>query len=60
MATYHRPNLTTEEQQLMADLLAAQLATLTLGSPTFDSLYRLYIKVRDAKPISTSTKTKVS
>jgi hypothetical protein len=60
MATYHRPNLTTEEQQLMADLIAAQLATHTLGSPTFDSLYRLYIKVRDAKPISTSTKTKVS
>lgn len=56
MATYHRPNLTAEEHQLMVDLIAAQLATHKLGSPTFDSLYRLYIKVRDAKPISTKTK----
>jgi hypothetical protein len=56
MATYHRPNLTTEEHRIMADLIAAQLATHALGSPTFDSLYRLYIKVRDAKPIGISTK----
>lgn len=54
MATYHRPNLTTEEQQLTADLIAAELSSHKLGSPSFDALYRLYLKVRDARPISTN------
>ena len=51
---YHRPNLSSAEQTLLADLIRDKFAGLSLDDPAFDPLYRLYIKVRDAKPFNTS------
>ena len=51
---YHRPNLTSAEQTLLADLIRDKFVGLSLDDPAFDPLYRLYIKVRDAKPFNTS------
>lgn len=51
---YHRPNLSSTEQTLLAELIRDKFAGLSLDDPAFDSLYRLYIKVRDAKPFNTS------
>ena len=51
---YHRPNLSSAEQTLLADLIRDKFAGLSLDDPAFDPLYRLYIKVRDAKPFNTN------
>jgi hypothetical protein len=52
---YHRPNLSSAEQTLLADLIRHKIASLSVDDPEFDALYRLLIKVRDAKPFSTSS-----
>ena len=57
MATYHRPNLTAEERDRLTGLLEAALqSTAGITDPQFEPLYSLFLKVRDARPVSTAKK----
>ena len=54
MATYHRPNLTSAEQCRLLTLLETALEqTYGIADPDFEPLYGLFLKLRDARPIST-------
>ena len=53
MTVYKRPNFSPEQCELVEELLEKHLAELTVSDPGFDLAYRAFIKVRDAKVIST-------
>jgi hypothetical protein len=54
MATYYRPNLTAEQRSLLLTLAEQALETTAgINDPAFDPLYRLLLRLRDCKEIST-------
>lgn len=53
MATYYRPNLTADQRDKLSDLVEDQLHCMNWDDPKFEALYRLALKLKDCKPIST-------
>ncbi len=57
MAEYYRPNLTGSQRDLLLPMVEAALReTSGVNDPDFDPLYRLLLKLRDCKRISTESK----
>ena len=53
MSQYKRPNLTPTQADLVCNLLKREVAGLEPGTEQFDTAYTAFLKVRDAKLIST-------
>lgn len=53
MTVYKRPNLSPLQCSLVESLLKEHLSNLDFDNPDFDGAYQTYVKVRDAKEIST-------
>lgn len=53
MATYYRPNLTADQRARLLELVEDQLHCLNWDDPKFDSHYRLILKLKDCREIST-------
>ena len=51
MATYHRPNLSAADRDVLLATLKEALKSMPIDTMQFDSLYSAYLKIRDAKPI---------
>lgn len=56
MHTYYRPSLTAEQRAYLLSLLEGEIQQLTWDAPEFDPLYRLILKLKDCKEISTGKK----
>ena len=53
MSQYKRPNLTPAQADLVCNLLKREVAGLEPGTEQFDTAYGAFLKIRDAKLIST-------
>ena len=51
---YKRPNLTPAQAEIVCNLLKREVAGLEPGTEEFDTAYKAFLKVRDAKLISTA------
>ena len=56
VATYYRPNLTAEQRDRLLELVEDQLHCMNWDDPKFDRHYRLVLKLRDCRQISTDAK----
>ena len=60
-AEYYRPNLTSEQRDLlMVHVTSALKETYGIEDPDFDPLYVLLLKLRECKRISTEAKPKAN
>ena len=57
MSQYKRPNLTPAQAQIVCDLLKREVAGLEPGTEQFDTAYGAFLRIRDAKLISTKKLT---
>lgn len=57
MATYYRPNLTAEQRNRLIELVQDQLHCRNWDDPQFDPHYRLILKLKDCREISTDKRT---
>lgn len=56
-AEYYRPNLTSEQRDLLLPMVEGAIDQTTgVNDPAFDPLYRLLLKLRDCRRISTETR----
>ena len=53
MSQYKRPNLTPTQADFVCNLLKREVAELEPGTEQFDTAYTAFLKIRDAKLIST-------
>ena len=53
MASYKRPNLDQEQADMICLALERHIKSLEISSTDFEIAYTAYLKVRDAKMIST-------
>lgn len=56
MTTYYRPNLTADQRDKLSELVEDQLHCMNWDDPKFEALYRLALKLKDTKAISTDAK----
>lgn len=56
MTIYYRPNLTADQRDIVLELVQDQLHCMHWEDPKFERFYRLALKLKDCRRISTDAK----